>query len=248
MESKKIKIIRAMRQRLGITFVIMLLLLLANDSFSTEQNVHRRVRGSEFPPPLMSYDKGEFRITGRGGGLRGGVVMSRDILAIALGIDGKYPWVSPMHGPERGGGPSESFGRFNSTEKVKNKGDVISPDMVLIFDMTLMDESLKGLKSDGVVVANGKIDSDDHKRLKGRMRWEQRVFMVPAEDIVKKIGGLEFINTVMLGAFVAVTGIVKLESLIEAIKKQLSHLPEAVLERNIEAAKKAYLFILENYR
>ena len=57
-----------------------------------------------------------------------------------------------------------------------------------------------------------------------------------------EIIGKPFVNTPMIGALVGATHIVKLESVIEAIKETF---PEDITKKNIEAVKKTYEKIQE---
>ena len=63
------------------------------------------------------------------------------------------------------------------------------------------------------------------------------VWTVNATDLAIKILGRAITNTAMLGAIVKATGVVKLESIIEATKERF---PEEIAEKNIELIKKAY--------
>ncbi len=47
----------------------------------------------------------------------------------------------------------------------------------------------------------------------------------------------------MLGAFVKVTGIVSIESIIEAIKQEFEKMPERIVVKNVKACERAYKVI-----
>jgi pyruvate ferredoxin oxidoreductase gamma subunit len=174
----------------------------------------------------------EIRFHGRGGQ---GVVTSANLLAIAAFKEGKYCQAFPFFGTERRGAPVVSFARID-TEFIRTREQIYNPNYVVVLDPTLLDvvDVTEGLKDDGVIVIN------TNKKL--NLKIKARVKNVDATAIALEIIGKPFVNTPMIGALVGATHIVKLDSVIEAIKETF---PEDIAKKNIEAVKKTYEKIQE---
>lgn len=168
----------------------------------------------------------EIRFHGRGGQ---GAVTAAEILAKAAFEDGKYSQAFPFFGVERRGAPVMAFTRIDDSP-VRRRYQVYNPDYVVVLDEGLVDvvDVFSGLKDDGVVVLN---KSGDFQR------GDVKVHTIDATGIALETLGRPIVNTVMLGAFAGVTGLVSIDSLINIIKETF---PGKIGEKNAEAARMAY--------
>lgn len=168
----------------------------------------------------------EIRFHGRGGQ---GAVTAAEILAKSAFEDGKYSQAFPFFGVERRGAPVMAFTRIDK-EPIKRRYQVYNPDYVVVLDEGLLDvvDVFSGLKDNGCVVLN---TSKDFKR------DDIDVHTIDATGIALETLGRPIVNTVMLGAFAGVTGLITLDSLIKIIKETF---PGKIGDRNAEAAKIAY--------
>jgi pyruvate ferredoxin oxidoreductase gamma subunit len=174
----------------------------------------------------------EIRFHGRGGQ---GVVTSANLLAIAAFKEGKYCQAFPFFGTERRGAPVVSFARIDK-KFIRTREQIYNPDYVVVLDPTLLDDVdvTKGLKDDGMIIVN------TNKKVK--FKTKAKIKNVDATAIALEVIGKPFVNTSMIGALIGATNIVKLESLIDAIKERFS----GEIERNnIRAVKKTYKKINE---
>jgi pyruvate ferredoxin oxidoreductase gamma subunit len=169
----------------------------------------------------------EIRFHGRGGQ---GAVTAAEILAKAAFEDGKYCQAFPFFGAERKGAPVMAFSRINDTP-IRRRYQVYNPDYVIVLDDTLLDavDVLSGLKKDGKVIINTKNDLDLGKDIES--------YSIDATGIALDILGVPIVNTVMLGAFAAATGIVSLDSIIKVTKETF---PGKIGEKNAKATQIAY--------
>jgi pyruvate ferredoxin oxidoreductase gamma subunit len=174
----------------------------------------------------------EIRFHGRGGQ---GVVTSANLLAIAAFKEGKHCQAFPFFGTERRGAPVVSFARIDD-EFIKTREQIYNPDYVVVLDPTLLDvvDVTEGLKDDGMIIINTNKKVD--------LKTKARVKTVDATAIALQIIGKPFVNTPMIGALVGVTHLVKLDSVIDAVKERF---PEGIANKNIEAVKKTYEKIQE---
>jgi len=175
----------------------------------------------------------EIRIHARAGQ---GAITTASILGYAYFIEGKYPCALPHFGAARMGAPMNAFVRVDD-RPVRLRCQVYSPDYLLIVDHTLMRgfNCFKGFNEDGIAIINAREGSSlpEHKA-------RQKLYLVPANDIAVEAIGRPLGNTAMLGAFVAATEEMKLDSLIEAVKHRFSG---KAVDQNILAIKKGFEYI-----
>jgi pyruvate ferredoxin oxidoreductase gamma subunit len=118
-------------------------------------------------------------------------------------------------------------------EPILLKCQIKHPDQVIIFDLSLVDEGeiAQELKLGGTILINTNWEIDSFKKL--------RVFkmgLVNASSIARSAGLGDTLNTAMLGAYVRFTNLVKVETLIEAVRVMVP----AKAEANVRALKEAY--------
>jgi 2-oxoacid:acceptor oxidoreductase gamma subunit (pyruvate/2-ketoisovalerate family) len=170
----------------------------------------------------------EIRFQGRGGQ---GVVVASEILSRACFEEGRYPQCFSVFGGERRGAPVASFIRI-SDEKIYLKCDIDRPDHLVFFDGSLFDEKWisEQITLGGVLLLN----TDEICQF-GAL-GDLKVGQINALEISKNNGLGSIVNTAILGAYVRLTQIVNLESLLKVIEKTV---PVAT-EQNVAAAKQAY--------
>jgi 2-oxoacid:acceptor oxidoreductase gamma subunit (pyruvate/2-ketoisovalerate family) len=175
----------------------------------------------------------EIRFHGRGGQ---GVVLGSEVLADAAVREGRYAQAFPTFGPERRGAPVTAFTRIDN-KPIRLRCQIYQPDYVVILDSSVcgLQDVTSGLKKDGVVVVNTPYTPEE-VREKGLI-IRGKIYTIDATSIALKILGRPILNTVILGAFAAATGEVKLESIYAAIKERF---PKSIAERNAQAIEEAY--------
>jgi len=173
----------------------------------------------------------EIRVHARAGQ---GAITTATILANAAFEDGKYALSFPTFGAARMGAPMNAFVRIGDNP-IRVRSQIYKPDYVLVQDPTLMKgyDVVAGLKPEGLAVINtGKKPSELGLKTKAR------VVTVPAGRIAKQImGRADRVNTALIGAFIAVTGELSLESLERAINSRFSG---KAAESNWKALIEAY--------
>lgn len=164
-----------------------------------------------------------------------GAITTAAILGEALFNENIYAYAFPNFGAARMGAPMNAFLRFDS-KPVRLRSQIHNPDYVIVVDPTLIysQNCFNGIKSGGVALVSVREDTvikDFPKDIK--------VVTLPAEQIALEVIGKPFSNTVLLGAFAKATGTLKLDSVLEAVRKQFTGKPE-VLDKNLEAVRKGY--------
>ena len=178
----------------------------------------------------------QIRIHGRGGQ---GVVSAAEMLSVAAFLEGKHAQAVPSFGSERMGAPVVAFCRIDD-QPVRLREPVIEPDILIIQDPTLFNaiDVFNGLTDSGHLLINtGKslealgIESAVNQLPEGH------VCRVPATDIALTHVKKPVPNAVLLGALAAVTGVIGIDAVIEAIETKF---PGRIGQANVAAAKVAY--------
>lgn len=178
----------------------------------------------------------QVRIHGRGGQ---GVVSGAEMLSIAAFFEGRYAQAFPSFGSERTGAPVVAFCRIDD-KAIRLREPIMEPDALIVQDPTLLHNAdvLAGFKSDGYILIN---TSKSFEALGlgdlSRQCQPERLCAVPATELSIKHVGRPVPNVPLLGGFAAVSGIIRLESVIQAINEKFSG---KVAEGNIAAATEAY--------
>lgn len=175
----------------------------------------------------------EIRTHGRGGQ---GSVIASEILADAFFREGKFVQAFPAFGVERRGAPVMAFTRVSDTE-IRERCQIYHPDHLVVLDSVLIDtvKITEGLKKGGWILINTGDEMSDSYLLDNN-----NLALVNASRIAIKHGlgsrSAPIVNTAIVGAFAAVTGLVSLDAVQEAIK---SFVPIKEKE-NAAAAEEAY--------
>ena len=161
---------------------------------------------------------------GRGG--QGAFTAAR-LLGDAYSLkDNAFALAFPSFGPERRGAPIRAFTKLD-TKPIGNRSETTRSNYSIFLDDTLFSEkSFRELKQNGIILLNTKKQFDD-----------PRVITLDGYEIAVRILGLPITNTILLGAFAAVSGEISLEEINAAIRQTM---PRRLQEKNIAAVKAAY--------
>ncbi|MBK7956003.1 MAG: 2-oxoacid:acceptor oxidoreductase family protein [Candidatus Accumulibacter sp.] len=183
----------------------------------------------------------QVRIHGRGGQ---GVVTAAEMLSIAAFEEGRHAQAFPSFGSERTGAPVVAFCRIADKE-IRLREPIMEPDALIIQDPTLLYQVdvFAGLKKDGYILINTSRTFDELGLGDYVRDWpKDRLCTVPATDLSRKHVGRPMPNVPLLAGFAAASGIIRLESVIQAINDKFSG---KVASNNIAAATEAYQFVLD---
>jgi pyruvate ferredoxin oxidoreductase gamma subunit len=178
----------------------------------------------------------QVRIHGRGGQ---GVVTAAELLSVAAFIEGRHAQAFPSFGSERTGAPVVSFCRIDDRE-IRLREPILEPDALIVQDPTLFAaiDVFAGLKPGGFVLVNTNKRLDELPVASVIARLQSgHSRAVPASDIALKHIGRPLPNAALLGAFAALTGVVKLRSVLTAIREEFSG---PIADANVAAAQAAH--------
>lgn len=179
----------------------------------------------------------ELRWHGRGGQ---GAKTAALLLADAVITEGRYGQAFPDYGPERTGAPMRGFTRI-SDQPIRIHSAVQNPNVVIVLDQTLLDavNIVEGTDEDSIIIIN---TPETPQKIREKLKLNGRkIFTLNANQIAQKVIGRPIPNTVMLGALIKATGLMKMETLLSGLQKKFSHkFSKLVIDKNIEAVKRAY--------
>lgn len=176
----------------------------------------------------------EVRIHGRGGQ---GAVTTGQLMAIAAFHDGKQSQSFPMFGVERSGAPVQAFCRIDDAP-VNLRSQVYEPDVVLVLDTSLLEsvDVTKGLKKGGKIIIN-----TNKKVEELGIKGDFEIHTVDATSIAMEVFGKAIVNTLVLGAFSKVTGIISKEAIEKALEEIFLYAKgQKVVDLNKKAIEKIY--------
>lgn len=178
----------------------------------------------------------QIRIHGRGGQ---GVVTATEMLSVAAFEEGRHAQAFPSFGSERTGAPVVAFCRIDDKE-IRLREPIMEPDALIIQDPTLLHQIdvFAGLKPDGYVLLNSHHGFEEiglGDLVKGRKA--ERLCTLPATELGLKHLGRPIPNVPLLAGFAALSGLIRLESVVKAINERFAG---KVAEGNIAAAAEAY--------
>jgi pyruvate ferredoxin oxidoreductase gamma subunit len=175
---------------------------------------------------------------GRGGQ---GAKTVAEFLALVAIREGKYSQGFPEYGPERSGAPMRGYTRV-SDAPIKTHSAIYHPNAVLVLDATLLNtvDVTEGMESPGAVLINTPLPPDEikarHPSLTGKKVWTVDATGISRDEIGRPIP-----NMPMLGALVKATGVVKLDSIENDIRKEFhDKFSPQMLEGNIKAIGRAF--------
>jgi len=171
----------------------------------------------------------EIMFRGRGGQ---GAVVASEILGRAFFLEGKYPQSFAIFGAERRGAPVFAFLRVD-IEPILLKCQIKHPNQLNLMDISLVEQKdvVNEVLPGGTILINTNHEIEYFKELQCF-----NLGLVDAALIARNLGLGGNFNTAMLGAYVRLTNLINLETLIKVVNTMVP----SKKEENIEAVKSAY--------
>lgn len=173
----------------------------------------------------------EIRIHGRGGQ---GSVTAAYLIAKAAFYDNKISQAFPNFGVERSGAPVEAFARISETP-IRTRSQIYHPDYIIIQDPSLLAVTnvFSGYKENTTVIINSSKNLDELPCVPTNIKF----YLVPATETALDILGKPIVNTLLLGYFASISGLISLESVKKAVSERFSGELET---KNLIAVEKAF--------
>jgi len=162
------------------------------------------------------------------GGFGGqGVVSAGSILARAAMAEEKFVTQMVSYGAEMRGGTANSTVVISDSQIASPV--IERPDVAILLNQPSLDKFEERIVSGGLAVVNTSLVT---RRIQ---REDLDVVKIDATDTANRLGNVRVANIVALGALVAKTGIVKMESVEGAIEEVFGQKKAGLIEINIKA-------------
>lgn len=170
----------------------------------------------------------EILIIGRGGQ---GAQTAGNLLAQAFFAEGHFVQTFSTYGGARRGTPVTSSIRVDD-RPIRLRCDIECADAMLCFDVSLLDEIfLRRVDGETMIVVNSTRSEEQLSAL-----GEYRITPLDGREIARENDMGKVVNSPLLGAFVAVLGNPKIETMCEVIEQMAPIKPQ----QNIAACRQAY--------
>jgi 2-oxoglutarate ferredoxin oxidoreductase subunit gamma len=169
----------------------------------------------------------EIIISGFGGQ---GVLFAGQLLAYAGLAEGRHVTWIPSYGPEMRGGTAHCT-VIVSDEEIGSPL-VAHPSAALILNPPSMEKYAPLVRPGGVLIRDSTLVAAESGRL------DIHELAVPAKDMADELGLPQVANVVMLGALVAATGVVELETLDRVLAEHISERHRDKLAANNAALRR----------
>jgi len=180
-----------------------------------------------------------FRIRFHGRGGQGMKTASR-ILGSAFFAEGYEVQDAPRYGAERRGAPIFAYVRA-AREPIKERGNIVEPDLVVVADDTLVPIPaagvLAGLGARTVLLIRS---ADSAPEWKTRLKLEGSVLTLPVPTGAADRADLPTVGARCAGAAARLTGAIGRESLAAALAAELAPLGDEAVAKNVDEACAAF--------
>ena len=177
------------------------------------------------------------RFHGRGGQ---GIKTSSRILGTAFFGESFEVQDAPVYGAERRGAPMFAYVRA-ARAPIQERGLITHPDLVIVADESLVPvpaaNVLLGVGAHSVLLINSTLPAEEWRR---RLNLAGPIVTLPVSAEVAERAELPFAGAMCAGAAARLIGVIRRETLAQAIRDELGNLGAAIVARNLEHALGAY--------
>ena len=169
----------------------------------------------------------EIRLTGFGGQ---GIILSGYIVGKAAAIhDGKQATFTQSYGPESRGGACSA--QVIISDEPISYPHLTDPAILVVMSQAAYSKYAPDLREGALLIIDEDLVETDE------IAGDVRLLSVPATRLAEELGRKIVANIVMLGFFAAVTDVVSVEAMQEAVRTSV---PKGTEELNLEAFQKGY--------
>ena len=156
-----------------------------------------------------------------------GVLFTGKVVAYAGLIDGKEVSWLPSYGPEMRGGTANCS--VCISDAPVGSPLVTEPDVLIAMNGPSLKKFEPHVEEGGLILVNSS------QALEKVHRTDVRAFYVPSMEEAGKLGNFKVANMVMLGAYIAATGALKMETLEQMLSRIFTGSKAPLVALNIQA-------------
>lgn len=178
--------------------------------------------------------KHEIIIAGFGGQ---GIMVAGELLAYAGMLEGKKVSWLPSYGPEMRGGTA-NCSVVVSDEEISSPV-VTEPTVLAVMNLPSLEKFERWLVPNGLLILNTSLVNKEPSRN------DINIVRIPCSEVAYELGSDKVANMIVVGALVSWTGMVKMESVVEALKKVFPVHRQDLVPLNVKALEKGREIALE---
>lgn len=164
-----------------------------------------------------------------------GVMLMGQLLAYAGMLEDKNVSWLPSYGPEMRGGTANCM--VIVSEKEVASPLITEPTALVAMNLPSLEKFESMVKPNGVIIYNSSLISQKPNR------DDVTLIPIPCNDVAKELGNDRVANMVAFGAFIEYTQAIKVDSVIESLKKALPARRQHLIPLNKDALSKGATFI-----
>lgn len=111
------------------------------------------------------------------------------------------------------------------------------PDHLVVLNTPSLFTFQNRVASGGTLTLNSSIIAVDPSR------HDIRIFKIPASEIAEKLGNLRIVNTVMMGAFLKITGLVPSDIYLRSMEEVMGSMKKSIIEINHKAFSAGFEYV-----
>lgn len=168
-----------------------------------------------------------------------GVLLIGNLLAYAGMKEKLNVTYIPVYGVEMRGGTANCTVVLSEDEI--GSPIINTPKSLIVMNRPSLDKFQPKLADGGIQIVNSSLVDPKLVEKGGRIR----TVLVPANELADKVGNARAVNTIMLGAYVAATGMVKLSTVEECLSAVM---PAKIVPLNVTALREGAAYALEQLK
>lgn len=168
-----------------------------------------------------------------------GVLLIGNLLAYAGMREKLNVTYIPVYGVEMRGGTANCTVVLSEDEI--GSPIIAAPKSLIVMNRPSLDKFQPKLVDGGIQVVNSSLVDPELVEKGGRIR----TLLVPANELAEKVGNARAVNTIMLGAYVAATGMVKLSTVEECLSAVM---PAKIVPLNVTALRAGAEYVQEQLK
>ena len=179
----------------------------------------------------------KIELTAAGFGGQGALAIGKNLVEAGMREGLEVTW-TPSYGPEMRGGTA-NCSVVLSDKRVGSPVFSRSTDLIAL-NLPSLNKFCPTVVPGGNIFVNSSTVSEKVERK------DVNVYYIPCGEIAEKVGNSKATNMVMLGAYVGVTGVVKVETVEEIIKEMFAGRKEKFIPANIAAFHSGMDYVKEH--
>ncbi|MBI4710536.1 MAG: 2-oxoacid:acceptor oxidoreductase family protein [Nitrospirae bacterium] len=159
-----------------------------------------------------------------------GILFAGKLLAYATMLEGREVTCFPSYGAEMRGGTANCT--IIISDEMIGSPVVNQPDVLLIMNEASMERFVPKLKSGGLLIMNSSLIKNLPKR------QDIEALQIDATGMAEELGSSQIANMIMIGALIAKTGIISVDTVFNALEDIISERKKGIIPVNQTAIKR----------